>query len=351
MTGRYGRGALVITGANPNASPTQGALLARKFIDEGVPTTLHGRGDSSAKRALDVIVNGAVAATHHDSVLVNVFCGRAFLYEAAAIAYSKLMGKRTVAVLRGGSMPEFMQRWPRLIPRVLNFADAVVVPHEYLREQLAPFSLRVDAMVPNIIELENYPFRERSRIAPRLLFLRSFHPIYNPQLAVRVLAELQKTHPDASLTMAGPEDIESEPTRALVQTLGVRNVTFAGLVSKPKLVELAGEHDIHINTNRIDNFPVSVVEMWACGLPVVATRVGGTAYLIRDGEDGLLTPSDDALAMAQECRRLLGDAELTRRLSLAGRVRAESLTWDRVKGQWFSLLFPNVETLTPPKGG
>ncbi len=97
-------------------------------------------------------------------------------------------------------------------------------------------------------------------------------------------------------------------------------------------------HDIFLNTNRIDNMPVSVVEAAAFGLPVVSTNVGGIPYLLEEGKTGLLVPTDDPGAVAAAVSRLLADPGLARRLSTNGRSLAEQSAWPRVREQWLGLL-------------
>ena len=73
--------------------------------------------------------------------------------------------------------------------------------------------------------------------------------------------------------------------------------------------------------------PNVVREAQACGLPVVATRVGGTPELINDGETGLLVDSGDARSLALAIARLLADGDLRSALGRAGREQAQRLTW------------------------
>ncbi|MDP6700929.1 MAG: glycosyltransferase family 4 protein, partial [Candidatus Latescibacteria bacterium] len=73
--------------------------------------------------------------------------------------------------------------------------------------------------------------------------------------------------------------------------------------------------------------PNVVLEAQACGLPVVATRVGGTPELICDGKTGLLVASGDAQGLAAAIARLLTDGDLRCALGRAGREQAQRLTW------------------------
>jgi glycogen(starch) synthase len=70
-----------------------------------------------------------------------------------------------------------------------------------------------------------------------------------------------------------------------------------------------------------------VLEAQACGIPVVATAVGGTPELVRDGETGLLIEPDNSQALAAAIDRLRSDDALRDRLVEAGRAQAERLTW------------------------
>jgi glycosyltransferase involved in cell wall biosynthesis len=93
--------------------------------------------------------------------------------------------------------------------------------------------------------------------------------------------------------------------------------------------------------------------MWACGLPIVGTNVGGMPYLVRDGSDAILVPSEDDQAMANACLELLAKPEMALRLSENGRARAEALTWHRVKPIWEQVLFrnENVSSTEPAEVG
>ena len=82
-------------------------------------------------------------------------------------------------------------------------------------------------------------------------------------MAVRAFALIQQQYPDASLTMAERESTDSDLCRALVHDSHVRNVHFIRQVPKAQIPALADQHDMHLHTNRVENMPVSIIEMWA----------------------------------------------------------------------------------------
>jgi glycosyltransferase involved in cell wall biosynthesis len=168
--------------------------------------------------------------------------------------------------------------------------------------------------------------------------MRTFHPVYHPEMAIDALAELHRTHPTATLTMAGQEKGSLDAVRERVRDRGLTAaVRFPGFLGPAAKAREFGSHDIFLNTNRVDNMPVSVLEAAAFGLPVVATAVGGIPYLLEDGVTGLLVADGDARAMAGASRRLLDERGLAARLSANGRALAESCGWEAVKPEWEAL--------------
>jgi glycosyltransferase involved in cell wall biosynthesis len=96
--------------------------------------------------------------------------------------------------------------------------------------------------------------------------------------------------------------------------------------------------DIFLNTSRVDNTPVSVLEAMASGMCIVSTDVGGIPHLLQPEQDALLVPTDDPEQMARAVRRIVTDANLARRLSLNARKSAEQFDWSVVTPRWEALL-------------
>lgn len=273
-------------------------------------------------------------------VHVDVFSGSAFLWAAAVVWLARLLGKPYALTLRGGRLPEFAARWPGTMRNVLGGARAVTVPSEFLRREMQPY--RADLLLlPNPLDLRAYPFQKRERPSPRLVWLRAFDDIYNPALAPRVLARLLPEFPDASLTMIGPDKGDGSLSRTRIEAveLGVGDrVRFTGNIPKTSVGEHISCGDIFLNTTNVDNAPVSVLEALACGLCVVSTNVGGMPDFVRDGEEALLVPPDDADAMVQAVRRILSEPRLAERLSRNGRAKVQSMDWSAILPRWEAIL-------------
>jgi glycosyltransferase involved in cell wall biosynthesis len=196
-------------------------------------------------------------------------------------------------------------------------------------------------VLPNGISISFYPYQLRRQGALRLMWLRAFHKIYNPGMAIQVLALLKQEFPDIHLTMIGPDKGDGSLQKTwqeAVRLCVIDSLTLLGSVRKKDVPEILADGDIFLNTARIDNTPVSVLEAMASGLCVVSTSVGGIPYLIRNEHDALLVPSDNAESMAEAVRRIIVEPDLSRRLSCNARRKVEQLDWSVILPRWEKLL-------------
>jgi glycosyltransferase involved in cell wall biosynthesis len=227
----------------------------------------------------------------------------------------------------------------------LTSAVYVMAPSHYLREALLPLYPTI-RLLPNPIDIIHYPYRWRSDFQPRFIWLRAFHSIYNPRLAVEALAQLVGEYPEASLLMIGPD--KGDGSLALAQqaahALAVApQVKFVGQVAKSAVPGWLSQGDIYLNTTNLDNTPISVMEAMACGLGIVSTNVSGIPYLLTAEQDSLLVPPKDPDALAQAIRRLLTEPGLGARLSANARAKAEQFDWSVILPQWIQILTAAIE--------
>jgi glycosyltransferase involved in cell wall biosynthesis len=303
-----------------------------------VLTTSHRRG--RAARLADMMATVWHRRRDYDVANVDVYSGLSFFWAEAVTWTLRQIGKPYVLTLHGGALPDFAARWPERVESLLGSAAAVTAPSGFLLEGLRPYR-RDLRLIPNALDLPLYPFQRRTAPRPRLVWVRAFHEIYDPSLAVRVLAAIRQRHRDASLEMVGPDkhDGSFEKTRATAERLGVTEaVEFTGAVPKSRVPERINAGDIFLNTTTIDNTPVSVMEAMACGACVVSTDVGGIPHLVDHGTDGLLVPPRDAAAMAAAVERLLSEDGLAARISVAARAKTEAFDWSTVLPQWEEML-------------
>lgn len=168
--------------------------------------------------------------------------------------------------------------------------------------------------------------------APLLLAMGRLHHNKAHDVSLKALAQV----PQAWLWIAGAGPLEAE-LKALAQTLGVAGrVRFLGWREDASALYRAA--DVCIFPSRFEPLGNVVIQCWAHGLPVVAAASQGPGALVRDGEDGLLVPVDDAEALAAGVRRLLDDPLLPIRLIQNGHARVEGeFSEAAVTAQWLDL--------------
>jgi len=271
---------------------------------------------------------------------IDVFSGPAFFWAASVSVLLRALGKPYVLTLHGGNLPAFSSRWPWATRVLLQHAATVTAPSGYLVEAMRRF--RPDLrLLPNAIDVLQYPFRLRRSARPRLVWLRAFHRIYDPSLAIRVLSLLVPEFPDMRLLMIGPDkgDDSLPEALALAAASGVsERIEYPGRVAKTAVADWINRGDIFLNTSTVDNNPVTILEAMACGACVVSTLAGGIPYLASNGVDSLLTEPGDADDMARCVAELLRNPELAASLSLNARRRVEAIDWSTVLPEWQALL-------------
>lgn len=249
-----------------------------------------------------------------------------------AILAARLFGKRAVLHYHSGEADDHLSHWGALVHPWLRMADEIVVPSEYLQRVFARHGYQV-RVVKNVVDTQRFAYRERSPLSPRLLSVRNLEPHYRVEDVIQAFPLVKAVHPDATLTVAGYGSQEHH-LRALAVGLGVDGIRFVGRVEPRDVPALYAGADIFLNAAVIDNQPVSVLEAFASGLPVVSTGTGDIAAMLCHGEAGVLVAPQDPQAIAQAVLSLLDRPD--RALSLARRARdeVELYTWNRISADW-----------------
>lgn len=289
-------------------------------------------------RMLDMLYVTLLKAKKVDYILIDTYSTSSFWYAFFCSQIARIFKVKYVPILRGGDLPNRLKNNPKLCQMVFANAYQNVAPSSYLKQAFESTGFKNVIHIPNSIEIDKYEFKERTELTPKLLWVRAFASIYNPEMAVKVLQQLQEKYPSATLTMVGPDkDGSLQTTKAFAESVGVA-VNFTGQLAKEDWWKLASEHDIFINTTHFDNTPISVMEAMALGLPVVSTNVGGIPYLLADKENALLVNDDDDKAMTEAVLDLLNDKVRANHLAKNARTFIEQMDWQVVKQSWISIL-------------
>jgi glycosyltransferase involved in cell wall biosynthesis len=253
---------------------------------------------------------------------------------APALLVARLTDTKTLVHYHSGEARDHLKRFRTARP-ILARADRLVVPSGYLVDVFREFGLRAQ-VVPNMVDLSRFSFRVRNPVRPRLLCTRGFHPYYGVDIVVRAFAEVKRGFPDARLDLVGGGPIEAQ-IRTLVEQLKLKDVNFAGVASRNQIVGFYDQADLFINGSSLDNMPVSILEAFASGMPVVSTAPEGMRYLVEHERTGLLSEPGDAMALARNAIRLLQDPGFASRIAHNAHQECSRYCWSGVRGQWLEI--------------
>lgn len=288
-------------------------------------------------RLFDMIVQ-TFRFSKSDYVLIDTYSTSNFWYAFLISQLCRLLKIKYIPILHGGNLPLRLQKNPRLCQMIFNHAHCNVAPSNYLFEAFKNAGFTNLVNIPNAIQMENYPFKKRTEISPKLLWVRSLAPIYNPEMALEVLQKLQKDFPNAALCMVGPnKDNKLAGLQQMAQRLGIQ-VTFTGKLPKSDWIQLSEQYDIFINTTHFDNMPVSVIEAMALGLPVVSTNVGGLPFLLKDRKTAWLVNDNDATAMATGIKEIIQNRTFGQQMITNAKHDIQQFDWNEVGAKWNEVL-------------
>lgn len=183
-----------------------------------------------------------------------------------------------------------------------------------------------------------------------ILFVGRIEPLKGVETLIRALAELHKRgllekylydlvviggDPNVS-----PELMNAEMKRlqTLVQNLGINEVVlFLGKRAQDMLPYYYSAADVLVMPSHYESFGMVALEAMACGTPVVASQVGGLAFLVQDGVTGYVVPDGEPDQLASRLETLIQDNELREKLGRQAQKYAHAYAWENIAAQVLSM--------------
>ena len=256
-----------------------------------------------------------------------------------AIIIGRLFGKRILLNYHSGEADDHLTRWGWHVRPLLRLADDIIVPTQFLVDVFAKHRIRASA-IPNQVAVSLEAPERKDAVVPRFFSNRNFEPHYNVAAVLDAFAQVQGWLPSAELVLTGGGSLRSA-LESRARALGFSGYRFTGPVQPEAMKTLYANADIFVNASLVDNMPLSILEAYSTGLPVVTSDAGGIPWIAKDGETALVVRAGDVNALAAA----MHDAVVNWHASLqrAARARAfvtEFYAWPAVRSKWLEAYAP-----------
>jgi glycosyltransferase involved in cell wall biosynthesis len=259
-----------------------------------------------------------------------------FVVVIPALMISRIRGATVVLNYRGGEADDFFARCAWVLKPFFRLAHIVTVPSGFLAGVLKRRIGVVAQIVPNLVALDRFHYRERLRLRPRMIVTRHLLKLYDCESVLKAFREVQVQYPEASLKVAGTGDQE-QYLRGLAAEWQLQNVDFIGYVPQAELPAIYDECDILLNGSHADNFPGSLVEAAASGLAVISTNAGGIPWIFENGRSAVLVDPGDWRGLAGGVLRVLQHPEFAVSLREHARRDCVQYEWSAIRRRLYSI--------------
>ncbi|MCI9125142.1 MAG: glycosyltransferase [Eubacterium sp.] len=225
----------------------------------------------------------------------------------------------------------------KYIRKALYQADILISPSRYLADSYirAGFPYQRMRVLWNGVEVKKFAtFQQKVSEKFRVSFIGHFGKHKGVETLIQAVSLLGRDEIEIELAGTGEE---LENYRKLASRLGILNqIRFWGKLENRDIIHVFEETDVYcLPSIWPENQPVSITEAMACGIPVIATDLGGNRELVRNGINGLLVIPNDAADLAAKIKILMDDDEL--RLSF-GEAGKEIISRHDIKNQVAELI-------------
>ena len=275
------------------------------------------------------------AAKDYDILHIHCCSGWGFLPASVGITVGRQLKKHIVLTYHGGGGKDFFDKHPRLVHYYLTRTDANIVLSGFLAKVFDQHKLPY-TIIPNIIELDENLYHERSELKPRFICTRAHEPLYNIPCILQAFQKALTELPESTLTIVG-DGSQHGALMQMAEDMGVKNVTFTGRVDNSEIYRYLNESDILLSSPTIDNMPVSLLEAMNAGLLVISSNVGGVPYIIKNGHNGLLFDSNNHDELAQKMLWAIENQSIALTIINQAHRSVNQYRWENIKEKLYTV--------------
>jgi len=190
-----------------------------------------------------------------------------------------------------------------------------------------------------------------------LLYVGRIEPLKGIDTLIEAIAIMRQQDVFVCLSVIGgnPEDSQQAPSeelerlKALCEKYNLQDlVAFLGRRSQDTLPYYYSAAQAVVMPSHYESFGMVALEAMACGTPVVASQVGGLAFLVQDGVTGFTVPVDEPQALAERLITLIKDADLRQRMGAQAAAFAQEYSWSKIATRIVKLYEEVLEAKTEP---
>lgn len=309
------------------------AILIDNIINEGHKVVSVSSIKNKILRMIDIVFYVIAKSKQYDIIMLQSFGLLAFVMEDVVSRLAIILNKPISFTLHGGAFYDFYIKNPSWVKKVLSRANLITSPSQFLINKLSVLNLNIK-YIPNFIDFKNFTYKRNVVNHYSVLWVRAFHDIYHPELAIETIKILKEEFPEVKLTMVGPDQGLLASCKSQIKALELENnIDIVGYVNNDKLQEYYHTHQVFITTTRYESFGVSIIESGACGIPCVSTSVGEIPLIWEDNVNILLAERS-AKDFALKINMLFNDEILYDRISKNAHLNAIKYGWENVKPMW-----------------
>jgi len=273
-----------------------------------------------------------------------------------SVLFLKIMGKKITATVlaanlgnEAGSLRNRYFPLGLLMTNVLKKVDFFIAMTEEIENALLDDGFNKDRIrrIPNWVDANKfYPIGQANKISSRkrlgleksitVLFVGRLVYTKGTDLLIKAWKEVILDNPSCVLLIAGT-GIEQSELESLCKNSGIEeNVLFLGHINNVE--EYLKVVDVFVFPSRHEGMPNALLEAMACGLPVIASRIGGVVDVVEDGRSGILFEPGDVSGLTSAMIKLLKDDDLRQKLGAEARKRiVEGFSIERAADEYIKL--------------
>ncbi|MFO7992134.1 MAG: glycosyltransferase [Thermoplasmata archaeon] len=267
------------------------------------------------------------------------------------ILFSKLQGVPVVSEWRGSDLLLKNSAVRKALKKmILSNSDLNIIRSENMRKMAVDLEPDVELVILPSKGIDMDRFRPKSTSHSstdgevKVLYAGRLHELKGLNYLIRAFSRVRKKYPGAELLIVGGGALKDELEEWAVKEGVDEDVKFTGEVEHSELIKYYQSSDIFVLPSLSEGLSNVIMEAMACGLPVIATDVGGNPELVKHERGGLIVNAKDIPSLQRSLGRLLDDPELRGKMGKFNRKYIQKFNQDSVLSKKAELLEKVVES-------